>query len=161
MVKIASEEFCCDILIIHVALTLGRIIYGTCTVSSESNFINKVGEGDIQIIGTTHGGTPTSIIWTRNGKLVTTGSVYGGRYRTNNAIQRTHNPSCLDNQYMLHLSIIGFLPGNYTYYVSNDQTRVNVSSSVILEGIVRVGMKTSESSKRQHAANIRECNFSI
>ena len=77
--------------------------------------------------GITTGAQATSVTWRRNGSMITTG---GGFFIGGGETRHTGNPPCADQMYRVAIQLNGYLPGSYTYTVSNANTPTPVTSPV-------------------------------
>ncbi len=88
------------------------------------------------IDGIIMGSPATSVIWRRNGSMITTSDhfhVGGGEKFPYD--DRTY---CYDRKYRVALAVFGYQPGNYTYTVDNDITPTPVTSPVFqIKGIYK------------------------
>ncbi len=114
-------------------LFVGAITRATINIaSSDQRFLDR---NDLQlvIIGVTTGAQATSVTWRRNGIMITTG---GGFFIGGGETQHTGNPPCESQMYRVAVQANGYLPGSYTYTVSNADTQTPVTSSTIeVQGI--------------------------
>ncbi len=101
----------------------------SATINLFANDQRLLDRNDLQLVidGTTTGAQQTSLTWRRNGIMITTG---GGFYIGGGDTIHTGNPECADQMYRVALQVNGYLPGNYTYTVSNANTPTPVTSAV-------------------------------
>ncbi len=99
------------------------------TINLFANDQRLLDRNDLQLLidGVTTGAQATSVTWRRNGSMITTG---GGFFIGGGEARHTGNPPCADQMYRVAIQLNGYLPGSYTYTVSNANTPTPVISTV-------------------------------
>ena len=89
---------------------------------------------ELVIEGITTGGQATSVTWRRNNVIVDRNTrLAGGRaFYDGGGETIVGTGSCESHMYRVALLVIGYLPGSYTYTVSNANTSTPVTSPVLI-----------------------------
>ncbi len=91
----------------------------------------------LTVEGITTGGRATSVTWRRNNNVVdrTTRLAGGGSFYNEGGEAIVGTGSCESHMYRVALQVTGYLPGTYTYTVSNANTQIQLTSPVFtIEG---------------------------
>ena len=91
------------------------------------------------IRGETTGSRATSVVWRRNGTVVDRNTVVaGGSFFDGGGDPISNTGPCPTHIYRVGLLVTGYLPGEYSYTASNNQTTSPVTSPVFrVEGKVK------------------------
>ena len=83
------------------------------------------------IRGETTGSQATSVVWRRNGTVVDSHTVVaGGSFFDGGGERISDTGPCSTHMFRVALLVTGYLPGEYSYTVSNDQNTSPVTSPV-------------------------------
>ncbi len=120
------------ILFINIFLLfVGAITSATINLNTESGTSRFLDRNNLQLVidGITTGAQATSVTWSRNGSMITSG--VGGFFIGGGETVHTSTPACESQMYRVALQMNGYLPGSYTYTVDNaDTTDPGVTSPV-------------------------------
>ncbi len=107
------------------------------TVQLEMDYLSELADRDnLQLVieGITTGSQATSVIWRRNNVMVdrNTRLAGGGAFFDGGGEAIVGTGSCGSRMYRVALLVRGYLPGTYTYTVSNADTPNPVTSPVLI-----------------------------
>ncbi len=115
----------------------GPITNVTIQLDADSN-INLMNHQRLELIidGTTTGAPASSVVWKRNGNIIDKNTqVANGYFYDGGGETIVGTGPCESHMYRVALAVKGYLPGNYTYTVINDNMSSPLTSPVfIVEG---------------------------
>ncbi len=95
---------------------------------------------NLQLIieGITTGGQATSVTWRRNNVMVDRNTMLagGGSFYDGGGQAVVSTGPCVSRMYRVALLVTGYLPGTYTYTVSNADTPTLTSQLFLIEGML-------------------------
>ena len=121
------------------AITNAAILLENDPAQVANNRLSDRSNLQLVIRGETTGGRTSSVVWRRNGTVVDrTTVVAGGSFFDGGGQTISDTGPCSTHMYKVALQVTGYLPGEYSYTVNNDQTTSPVTSPVFrVEGKVK------------------------
>ena len=111
------------------AVTNAAILLENDPAQVANNRLSDRSNLQLVIRGETTGGQTTSVVWRRNGTVVDRSTVVAnGSFYDGGGEQISDTGPCSTHMYRVGLLVTGYLPGEYSYTVLNDQTTSPVTS---------------------------------